>query len=108
MPPLFSYDEYVDMLLIYGEFGKNKTLTHNLYRNRFPNRRTPSRNTFTYYVERKLRTGSFPTGKNGVPRQKTPQTEDNVIGILAYIQANPHTSIWDIEQEMGISKSTIQ
>ena len=108
MPPLFSYDEYVDMLLIYGEFGKNKTLTHNLYRNRFPNRRTPSRNTFTYYVERKLRTGSFPTGKNGVPRQKNPQTEDNVIGILAYIQANPHTSIWDIEQEMGISKSTIQ
>lgn len=107
MPSIFTYDEYVDMLLIYGECGKNKTHAQGLYRNRFPHRITPSKNTFAY-VERKLRTGSFPSGKNQVNRQKTAQTDDNVINILAYLQVNPHTSIRFLEQELGISRSSIQ
>ena len=31
MPPLFSYDEYVDMLLIYGEIGKETKLLLIIY-----------------------------------------------------------------------------
>lgn len=107
MPLRFTYDEYVDMLLIYGECGRNSRRARDLYRNRFPNRTTPGKNTFAY-VEQKLRHGSFPNGKHQNPRRKPIITDNNVINILAYIQVNPHISTRCLQEELGISKSTIQ
>lgn len=96
MSSIFTYDEYVDMLLIYGECWKNK-YSQSLYRNRFPHRITRGINPFAY-VERKQRTGSFPRGKNQVLRQMTAQTDVNVTNILAYLQENLHTSIRFLEK----------
>lgn len=107
MPLHFTYDEYVNMLLIYGECRKNSRRARDLYRERFPNRTTPSKNTFAY-VEQKLRHGSFPSGKQQIPRRKPIQTEDNVINILAYLQVNPHISTRCLQQECGVSRTTIQ
>lgn len=107
MPLRFTYDEYVDMLMIYGECRRNSRRATELYRNRFPDRITPGKNTFAY-VEQKLRHGSFPTGKHQNPRRRPIATDDNVINILAYIQVNPHISTRSLQQELGISKSTVQ
>lgn len=107
MPSLFTYDEYVDMILIYGECQKNGRRSQNLYRERYPNRETPSFRTFQK-VEAKLRSGFFPSGKQQTPRRNTVQTEENIIHILAYIQVYPHVSTRFLAQELDIGKSTVQ
>lgn len=108
MPFLYTASEYVDMLIIYGECERDCRRARDLYRARYPNRRIPGKDTFRY-VEQELRKGSLPSGKAKVetPRTKSIQTDDNVINTLAYLQANPHTSIRHLESELGISKSTI-
>lgn len=105
--PFFTYNEYVDMLLIFGESRKNGRQAHMLYRERFPDRTLPSKNTFIY-VERNLRHGFFPNGKHQNPRRKTAQTDENIINILAYLQVYPHTSLRFIASELGTTKSTVQ
>lgn len=107
MPSLFTYDEYVDMLLIYGECHKNGRRAQNLYSQRYPNREIPSYRTFRN-VEQKLRSGSFPSGRAQTPRRKRVRTEDSNINILAYVQAYPHVSTRLVGEELGIGKSTVE
>lgn len=105
MPSLFTSNEYVDMLLIYGECGKKSRAAEEMYRERFPNRRVPSRQTFRN-VERKMRTGSFPSPR-GVLHARPARQEQNVINVLALIVINPHASVRSIAEEIGISKSSV-
>ncbi|KAG8309249.1 hypothetical protein J6590_090692 [Homalodisca vitripennis] len=57
--PMYSFEEYTDMILIYGKVNKNGLAAVQEYRDTFPHRRTPDRKTFEA-VERGLReTGSF-------------------------------------------------
>ncbi|EZA55614.1 hypothetical protein X777_04240 [Ooceraea biroi] len=43
---MYSFEEQVDMILIYGECQKNSVRAQNLYAERYPNRTQPSRRTF--------------------------------------------------------------
>ena len=104
--PIFTYNEYVDMLLIYGECRRNSRRSRELYRVRYPNRITPNNNTFVN-LEKKLRSGSFPVGKHEAPRRKPVLTVDNTINILAYANVNPHVSTRLVAQELGVSKSSV-
>lgn len=106
MPFVYSYDEYVDMILVYGECHKNARLARDVYAHRYPNRITPCWKTFSC-VERTMRRGVFPSGKPILPRQRPAQRDENLIAVLAYINVNPHVSIRVLEEELGISKSTI-
>lgn len=94
------------MLLIYGEVRKYSREASRLYRERFPDRRQPSRATF-FKVEAKLRTGSFPSNK---PKHRpTPaRTEKNLVNVLASTNVNPQNSIRKIAEETNLSKSTVQ
>lgn len=106
MPFTFTPNEYIDMLLIFGECRKNKHAAQMLYRDRFPERRQPACNTFIY-VEKKMRTGSFP-GKTKQVHPMPTRTEENRINVLAYTGAYPHISVRALSVETGISKSTVQ
>lgn len=106
MPSLFTPNEYVDMLLIYGECKKKSRDAQRLYRERFPDRPTPSLCTFAN-VERKMRTGSFPTSR-GSQHARPVRNETNIINVLALIVLNPHVSVRGISEETGISKTSVQ
>lgn len=107
MPSVFTFDEYVDILLIYGECQKNSRRARELYRVRYPDRVPPNKNTFAY-VEKKLRNGCFPNWKPKTPRRKFMQTEDNVISILAYVAVDPHVSTRLLARELEVSRTTVQ
>lgn len=106
MPALFTPNEYVDMLLIYGECRKNSRQAAQLYRERFPDRMAPSHPTFAN-VERKMHTGSFPSPK-GVEHSRPTRNEENVINTLAFMEVNPHASIRCAAEGIGIDKSLVQ
>lgn len=105
MPFLFTPNEYVDMLLIYGECRKNSRNAKALYQERFPERRTPSHMTFAM-VEEKMRQGSFPNSKHS-HHDKPIQSEQNMVNVLAYVAVNPHVSIRTIAEEIGVSSSSV-
>lgn len=106
MPQSYTPNEYVDMLLIYGECRKNSREAAGVYQERFPDRRAPSHMWFSR-VEQKMRTGSFPNLKHS--HHQTPaRNEGNVVNILAYVAVNPHASVRTIAEECNVSKSTIQ
>lgn len=50
----YSYVEYADMQLIYGEAHGNASEARRVYSNKFPNRHLPNRKTFER-VDRRLR-----------------------------------------------------
>lgn len=106
MPSLFTANDYVDMLLIYGECQKNSRDARRLYQERFPERPTPSHRTFEN-VERRMRTGSFPSPKNS-NHSRPVRNEANTINVLALVAMNPHMSVRGISEEMNISRSSVQ
>lgn len=106
MPSLFTAEEYVDMIIIYGECLKNRRRARELYRIRFPDRPTPNENTFVN-LERTLRQGHFPSGNRGNSRRSV-RNEENIINVLAYVNINPHVSTRKLSDELGITKSSVE
>lgn len=106
MPDPFSPNECVDMLLIFGECHKNSREAARIYRERFPDRVTPSHMTFLR-VEAKMRTGQFPSSSKHAQHLAPVRTEEMQINVLAYSGINPHTSVRILADEVGTSKSTV-
>ena len=70
---MFSSEEFCEMLIIYGESGRNSKAAERLYRERFPNRRHPTSTVFLRLVNRARTTGSLlpnRKGIGGIPTQK--------------------------------------
>lgn len=102
----FTFEEYADMHLIYGEARCNTREAERLYAERFPNRRHPSRNTFAAVHRRLRETGSFkPSGGTGHPRTaRTVAFEEEV---LERIAEQPSTSTRAIANEMNAAHQTV-
>jgi hypothetical protein len=49
---IFTPEEYTEMMIIYGESGRNSKAAPRLYRERFPHRRHPSSDVFLGLVNR--------------------------------------------------------
>lgn len=105
MPFLFTHNEYVDMMLVFGESGRNRRNARTLYAERFPERRLPSGRTFQY-VEMKMRQGVFPTARH-THHQRGARTQENEVDALAYVVIFPHVSVRSLAQELHVSKSTV-
>lgn len=105
MPYLFTPEEYVDMLLIYGECLKNRRISRQLYQERFPNRHIPSEATFKN-LERSLRQGHFPNNKRDTI-ERAVRCEQTIINVLSYVNFNPKVSIRTLANEVGISRSSV-
>lgn len=107
MPFTFTPNEYVDMLLIFGECQKNSRAAVHLYQQRFPERRQPSRKTYSY-VETRMREGSFPGKDKHRQHAAAVRTEEMCINVLAYVQVHPQISTRNLANEVHISKSSVQ
>jgi len=102
---MFSFNEQVDMLLIYGETQQNSIRAQALYVNRYPNRTHPSHRMFQQLCKKLRETGSLAARTS--KRQKKTCHEDNKINVFAMVHANPQISSRQIERESGISKSSV-
>lgn len=106
---MFSSEEFCEMLIIYGESGRNSKAAERLYRERFPNRRHPTSAVFLRLVNRARTTGSLlpnRKGIGGVERTvRTPDTEEAVLD--AFIEDGTR-SIRSVSSTMNIAKSTVQ
>jgi len=60
MPFTFSFEEYTDMIYVYGFSDGNSVLAVAEYQQRFPNRRIPTRRVFTGVYHTLRDTGSLP------------------------------------------------
>ena len=95
---VFTYEEMVDMLLIYGECFQNAKQAEQRYAERFPVRRHSTRPAFTKTVIRLRETGSLSPRKR--IRNKTVTNE-------AAVAINPHASSREMEREIGISRTNV-
>jgi hypothetical protein len=60
MPFTFSFEEYADMIYVYGFCDGNSVLAVAEYQQRFPNRRIPNRRVFTGVYHALRDTGRLP------------------------------------------------
>ena len=60
MPFTFSFEEYADMIYVYGFCDGNSVLAVAEYQQRFPNRRIPNRRVFTGVYQALRDTGRLP------------------------------------------------
>ena len=97
---VFTNEEMVDMLLIYGKCFQNAKQAEQRYAGRFPKRRHPTRPTFSNIVSRHRETGSL-SPRNRI-RNKTVTNEAAEVAVLAAVAINPHASFREMEREIGI------
>jgi hypothetical protein len=106
---MFAPDEYLEMVIMYGECNRNANEATRQYAIRFPQRNHPSSNAFLRLIARAGTTGSLMPQKNGlvgVPRTaRTPEVEE--MALDAFLQ-EPTTSIRTISRLYGVSKSLVQ
>lgn len=108
MPSLFEINEYVDMLLIFGECHKSGREAQRLYRERFPDRRCPDHKTFQSTENILRETGSLPSIKKPKQRVKRATGENNAAIVLGHVIINPHDSTRSIAEQCGISKTSVR
>jgi predicted transcriptional regulator len=108
---LYSNEEKVEMLLIYGECGKNSARALQLYAARYPEKTTisthldTSRHMFARQIENLCETGSINPRKRN--RRKTRTDEAAEVAVLGAVANNPHLSTRQIESYSGISKTSV-
>nr|XP_022910075.1 uncharacterized protein LOC111421163 [Onthophagus taurus] len=103
----YTFGEQTDMLLTLGECLGNSVSAANRYRQKFPNRRTPNRKTFSRIEARLRENGSLKHIflNNGNPRSvRTAQLEEL---ILEHAEENSTTSTSDMARRFGTSKTTV-
>lgn len=96
---MYSRDEKVDMLLIYGECRKNSRAAAALYAQRFPERQHPPPNYFLR-VESQFRREEDDPRNNNVEFVVDEETEINVV---ALVEIDRTTSLRQIGRELTIS-----
>jgi hypothetical protein len=100
---MFSSEEYTEMLIIYGESGRNANAAARLYRERFPNRLHPSSNVILRLINRVRSSGSVVPNRKGVGgidrTVRTPNTEDEVLEIF---NEDGTRSIRNVANTMGV------
>lgn len=100
----FTNEEYVDMIMVYGAAEENAERARRMYLERFPNRQTPSRNTFLRVIQRGRETGKLQPKKGhggGRPNQIEVNVEE---AILDMADADPTTSTRQIAQQVEVSQ----
>ena len=78
----YTFAEYTDMILPYGEARGNGRAARRLYQDRFPQRPTPSHTLFAVITQWLQERGTFTASRNdcGAPRRfHTPELEEAVV-----------------------------
>lgn len=102
---MYTNEEKLDMLLVYGECGRNAVRAVQRYGELYPDRQLPSRQLFACMCTKLLESGSWNTKQR--TRQKTATDEKHEEVILALTQCNPHASSRHVAQECGVSHMSV-
>ncbi|GBM85566.1 hypothetical protein AVEN_43009-1 [Araneus ventricosus] len=99
----FGINEYCDMLLIYGECGRKAKSAANLYRERFPEGRHPTRQIILKVVKR-LRETECVTSRPRVRRPRNVGRKVQPEDVIVYSLAHPQSSTKMISENYDLSK----
>jgi len=103
----YTPNEIVDILLILGEARHNYSNAVQLFRQRFPRRRCPTRRTIRH-LEQRARRGVVKRRRQSLNRVDVNNRDPRTITVLGVIHNNPHVSLRAIQRDIGISRSTAQ
>jgi hypothetical protein len=78
---VYSNQEKLEMILIYGECQRNSKASQRLYRDRFPNKPVPSDKMFTKLAKNLGEIGCFEK-KRTVFKPRTARDEDHTVAVL--------------------------
>jgi len=105
--PEYSFEEFADIVFVYGKADGNGRLAQRIYEETYPNRTIPHHSTFASVFHRLRGTGHFEVKRPnaGRPREvRTPQLEEE---ILNFIEIDPSTSTRCIASELGVVHSLV-
>ncbi|CAH0559574.1 unnamed protein product [Brassicogethes aeneus] len=97
-------EEKIEMILIYGEEGRNLDDAVNIYAQRFPDK-IRSGTSFHRTVKQFNTNGSVQPKKR--VRRATVTGGNDEINLLAATAANPHASTRELSRDLGISQSSV-
>ncbi|KAJ8952985.1 hypothetical protein NQ318_015345 [Aromia moschata] len=90
MPQIYTRDENMEMLMVYGECRKNAVAARHLYAERYPERQCPARNYF------KRLENLFRREPNNDPEENFIHDEETEINVLARIEVDKTVSLRQI------------
>lgn len=101
--------EKVELVLIYGKCQCNVRLASMTYAERFPERYHPPYNYALRLLQGLSEKGRFPGRQINQQRRRANMFDDNTeLQVLAYIRANPRSSIRHVFHEIGVSYGYVQ
>lgn len=103
----YTFAELTDMIIVYGEARCNARKAERIYRQRFPNRRHPSRVIFPIIERRMRETGTFNVTRRDVAPRRTARTVAAEEEILDTVENTPSASTREIANAMGIGHSSV-
>lgn len=106
--PAYTPEEYLEMVLLYGQFHYNANTAATEFRRRHPGRR-PNHNTILRAVQRGRENGDVVRNGRNTPgadrRARNVQNEERIIN---YIREHPRHSIRDMVRVLRLSYWTNQ
>lgn len=104
--PVYTRNEIVDILMILGECRGNYRAAARLYRERFPGRDHHPNDRAIAFIERRER--QQPVVRRRRRIMVIERDDPRFLAVLAMVAINPHISLREIEDELGIPRSTAQ
>lgn len=102
---MYTNKEKLDMLLVYGESGRNAVRAIKRYGELYPDRERPTRQLLARICKKLLESGSWNAVRR--TRQKTATGEVHEEGVLALAHNDPTVSSRRIATECGISQRSV-
>lgn len=93
------------MVVVFGASDENILLATRMYKQRFPDCRQPTKNSFEKIIERFKRTGNVAYEKT--EREKSALNQTNEGNVLLKVAEDPHISVRQMAMEFDISKSSV-
>jgi hypothetical protein len=101
--------EKTELILIFGECHRNTRLAVRTYAERYPDRYHPPHNYILRLLQGLNQNGEFPGRQNHQQRPRPNMFNENIeLQVLAYIRANPRSSIRHVAREINISYGSVQ
>jgi len=100
MPFTFSFEEYADMIYVYGFCDGNSVLAVTEYQQRFPNRRIPNRRVFTGVYQALRYTGRLSGVRISAERGVNEGVNEE--GIVRMVYRSPRTSTRRIARRLRV------
>ncbi|GFV28404.1 DUF4817 domain-containing protein [Trichonephila clavipes] len=99
---MYTNEEYCEMVLMYGQYHRNKREAAKLYAIKFPSRKHPSYCTIASVVQRLYKTGSC---HKRIPLSRVTHSSLRIHAedVLGYALADPESSIRDISKGCSYS-----